>query len=370
MHDFSNTNSGKRQNYMKLSLFLCVLFFSVILSACSSANYGTKLTFAENNELFYTENVAVEDAQALGDYLVTEAFITNDGNGISIQLDKAEGIYEFHMIVNEGVEMEAETIDSSKIFAYELSQNVFNGEKLNIHLCDDTFNTLKIVEAKDFGTKLIFTEVYDLFYTENVTAEEAQALGDYLVQQNFFVNDGGGISIQLDKTGDIYEFRMVINEGVENDQDSINSMKIFAYDLSQDVFNGENLNIHLCDDTLETLLVVLPNDFGKKLIFSENNELYYTEAVTVEEAQALGDYLVQQEFFANDGNLRSIQLNKTGNTYEFRMIVKKGLEQDQNVIESMEFLASDLSSNVFNNEDLDVHLCDENFEILRVVLAN
>jgi hypothetical protein len=224
--------------------------------------------------------------------------------------------------------------------------------------------------GEDYGTELIFAENNELYYTENVTVEEAQSLGDYLVKQEFFTNDGNGISAQLNKTADIYEFRMVVKEGSEEDQDTIDTMKLFAYDLSQDVFNGESLNIHLCDETLTTLKVVEPIDYGTKLTFGENNELYYTENVTVEEAQSLGDYLVSQDFFADDGNLRSIQLNKSGTTYEFRMIIKKGLEQDESVIDSMEFLATDLSSNVFDNKDLDIHLCDENFETLRVVLAD
>ncbi|MBF8984015.1 hypothetical protein IZY60_10735 [Lutibacter sp. B2] len=259
MYDFLNIRLGKRKHFIKMSLLLCAMIFSVILSGCSGEDYGTKLTFGENNELYYTENVTVEEAQALGDYLVKEGFFTNDGNESSIQLNK---------------------------------------------------------------------------------------------------------------TADIYEYRMVVNEGFEQDQDMIDAMKLVAHEISEKVFNGASLNVHLCDDTLKTLTVVVPDDYGTKLNFGENNELYYTDNVTVEEAQALGDYLVKQNFFENDGNLRSIQLNKSGTTYEFRMIIKKGLEQDQSTIDSMKLFATDLSSSVFNNKDIDIHLCDENFETLRVVLTN
>lgn len=223
--------------------------------------------------------------------------------------------------------------------------------------------------APDYGTKLTFAENNDLYYTENVTAKEAQALGDYLVKQSFFTNGGDGITIQLNKATDIYEFRMVVVEGAEKDQDTLDSMKLFANEISQDVFNGKSLNIHLCDDTLTTLKVVEPYNYGVKLNFGENNELYYTENVTVEEAQSLGDYLVSAEFFADDGNARTIQLNKTGSTYEFRMIVKKGIETDNDVVDSMKFLAKDLSENVFNNQAVDIHLCNDILETLRVVVA-
>lgn len=221
----------------------------------------------------------------------------------------------------------------------------------------------------DYGTKLTFAENNDLYYTENVTAEEAQALGDYLVEQTFFTSGGNGITIQLNKATDIYEFRMVVIENAEKDQDTLDSMKLFANELSQDVFGGKSLNIHLCDDTLTTLAVVVPENYGTKLNFGENNELYYTENVTVEEAQTLGDYLVETEFFADDGNARTIQLNKTGSTYEFRMIVKKGLETDTDVVDTMKFLAQNLSENVFNNQTVDIHLCNDTLETLRVVIA-
>lgn len=223
--------------------------------------------------------------------------------------------------------------------------------------------------GSDYGTKLDFAENNELYYTENVTLEEAQALGDYLVEQAFFTSGGNGITVQLNKATDIYEFRMVVVEGAEKDQDTLDSMKLFANELSQDVFNGKSLNIHLCDNTLTTLKVVEPDNYGTKLNFGENNELYYTENVTLEEAQTLGDYLVELDFFANDGNSRTIQLNKTGSTYEFRMIVKKGLETDNDVIDTMKFLAKDFSSNVFNNQAVDIHLCDNTFETLRVVVA-
>jgi predicted transcriptional regulator len=370
MHYFLKISLEERKHFIQRILFLYAIIFSVLLSGCSGEDYGTELTFAGNNELYYTENVTAEEAQALGEYLVKEEFFTNDGTGISIQLNNTADIYEFRMVVIEGIEEDQDVIDSMKIFAYELSQDVFNGANLNIHLCDDTLTTLKVVEPIDYGTKLTFAENNELYYTENVTVEEAQALGEYLVKEEFFTNDGTGISIQLNKAADVYQFCMIVNEGVEEDQDTIDSMKVFSYELSQDVFNGANLNIHLCDDTLTTLKVVEPIDYGTKLTFGGNNELYYTENITVEEAEALGRYLVRQDFFADDGNLRSIQLNRVGNTYEFRMIIKKGLEEDQDVIDSMKFLAANLSSNVFNNANTDIHLCDENFETLRVVLAD
>jgi hypothetical protein len=126
--------------------------------------------------------------------------------------------------------------------------------------------------------------------------------------------------------------------------------------------------------TIALALTILPAcnlltaDYGEKKIF-KGIELYYTENVTEQEVIKLGEYLVTKPAFA-DGSKAQIQLNKEDNTYEYRIPIKKGLEQDQEVIDTYKIIAGDLSKNVFNNKQVDIHLCDERLNTLRVVLAN
>lgn len=93
-------------------------------------------------------------------------------------------------------------------------------------------------------------------------------------------------------------------------------------------------------------------------------QLYYTSDVTEAQADALGDYLIKSEF-AN-GEAKTIQLARQGNTYEFRMVVKKGIENDAEYAEAFKIFAKDISDNVFNGSQVDLHACDENLETLRV----
>lgn len=67
-----------------------------------------------------------------------------------------------------------------------------------------------------------------------------------------------------------------------------------------------------------------------------------------------------------DGSEKTVQINKSNNTYEFRLVVKKGIEQDQEYIDMFKVFAADLSTDVFNGEQVDVHLCDEYLNTLRV----
>jgi len=104
--------------------------------------------------------------------------------------------------------------------------------------------------------------------------------------------------------------------------------------------------------------------YGKRLEYN-GGSLYYTSKVTEAEARKLGEFLLKGEFF--DGRAKDTQLNKTGATYEFRMVPKKGLENDQATIETFKQVAREISSNVFADSPVEVHLCDEKMETIRVV---
>lgn len=96
----------------------------------------------------------------------------------------------------------------------------------------------------------------ELFYTANVTADEAQALGDYLVESTFF--DGRRKSVQLDKPGSTYQFRLVVKQEFRNDKAYLKLGKLFAEELSANVFNDEPVEIHICDEHFKTIRVIKP----------------------------------------------------------------------------------------------------------------
>lgn len=106
----------------------------------------------------------------------------------------------------------------------------------------------------EWGKKLKYNNSV-LLYTSTVTEDEARKLGDYLLETGFFKKDNKGTT-QLTKEEDVYQFRMVIKEGADQDMEFLKIVGLFAAQLSQNVFDGEVLEIHLCDKQLETLQVV------------------------------------------------------------------------------------------------------------------
>lgn len=102
------------------------------------------------------------------------------------------------------------------------------------------------------------------------------------------------------------------------------------------------------------------------LVELNGDQLYYTASCSEAEARSLGQYLVKEGFFVGRGT--SVQLNQVSDTYEFRMVVKKGFENDQEFLQIARQMASELSTNVFNGSQVEVHLCDDRLETLRVVV--
>jgi len=112
---------------------------------------------------------------------------------------------------------------------------------------------LIIIGCDNYGEEKYFNGT-QLFYTSNVTEREADRLGQFLIDWGFA--DGEYKTVQLNKTGNTYEFRMVVKTGIENDPVFRDVFRLATIELSDGVFDGANVDIHLCNDRLKTLSVV------------------------------------------------------------------------------------------------------------------
>ena len=115
---------------------------------------------------------------------------------------------------------------------------------------------------------------------------------------------------------------------------------------------------------IASVILTSCNNYGNEKNFN-GVQLFYTSTITEAEANSLGNYLIKSEFA--DGGTKTVQLNKSGNTYEFRMVVKKGIEQDQEYTELGKLMAAEISTEVFNGKQVEVHYCDENLTTLKVL---
>jgi hypothetical protein len=134
--------------------------------------------------------------------------------------------------------------------------------------------------------------------------------------------------------------------------------------LSLEVFDGAEVEMHFCDDKLETKKVV-EMDKGSsgnkdmKMLEFDGTEIEYDNTVTKSEVKSLGNYLVEEGF--TDGTTKSIQFVLEYDTYVFRMVVSEETAYDEEYEEIARSFANAMSTDLFDGAAVEIQLCDEYF---------
>jgi TPR repeat protein len=220
-------------------------------AATSSKKLGTRLEI-DGGELFFTGSIKKDEAINLGNYLVESGFF--DGKPKTVQVNRSGAIIEVRMVVKPGMDRNEDEIRVVELFAGELSKAVFKHAPVAIHLCDVKLKTARVVGPV---VQLEYNKG-DLYYSGSVSRTEATSLGEYLVKDGFF--DDSPKTVHLDKNNDVLQFRVVAKKGIIDNEAMIDLFKVMAEQLSQKVFKGAGVEIHICDDTLRTQAVVTANE--------------------------------------------------------------------------------------------------------------
>jgi hypothetical protein len=137
-------NGGHKASY------LVPVFTSVAISAgllvliFHSINIPDQKLMFKGSELYYTERVPGEEAEKLGAYLSEQGFFS-EGTKVSVKIDKQSNAYKFSLIIDKSRLGDKELELAVKDMIQELSENVFDGNKLDIILCDNVFKPLKTI---------------------------------------------------------------------------------------------------------------------------------------------------------------------------------------------------------------------------------
>lgn len=91
-----------------------------------------------------------------------------------------------------------------------------------------------------------------LSYIDPVTNSKAQSLGKFLTEQGLF--DGRDVTVLLTKTDKIYEVRVVTKK--VSLEDYSRGFSELGEQISETVFNGKPVDMHLCDEWLRTKMVI------------------------------------------------------------------------------------------------------------------
>ena len=90
----------------------------------------------------------------------------------------------------------------------------------------------------------------EVYYKEGASEADAQKLGDFLNEIGYF--NGEEKSVQLQKKGDRFIFRAVVQDEYVDDPEIASAFEIIGAQISTMVFDGAPVDVHLTDEYLET----------------------------------------------------------------------------------------------------------------------
>jgi preprotein translocase subunit SecF len=111
------------------------------------------------------------------------------------------------------------------------------------------------------------------------------------------------------------------------------------------------------------------NPLGIKMEFEGGSEIHYRGNVAKSDAEELGEYLKEVGYF-NDENPVSVQLLGDDDALKVRFVVKEKVFSDKQTINRWQKFARDIKIKLYNDEKIEVHLCDMNFKTKEVVYSD
>lgn len=137
-------NGGRKASYLVPVVMCTIISAGLLVLIFHSINIPDQKLMFKGSELYYTESVPREEAEKLGAYLSEQGFFSAETK-VSVKIDKQSNDYKFSIIIDKSRLGDKEFELDVKDMIRELSENVFNGNKLDINLCDNVFKTLKTI---------------------------------------------------------------------------------------------------------------------------------------------------------------------------------------------------------------------------------
>lgn len=212
--------------------------------------------------------------------------------------------------------------------------------------------------ALDDETKLTFKRS-ELYYTEPVTRAVASSVGEHLVRQHFF-SDETAATVKLIQKEERYQLGFVINPAHSEKLWIAIQFGVMGSDIGREVLAGKPIDVALYDQQLKLIKIV---PASARLLYGKG-ELYYTDPINVNEAQAMGSWLMQSGFFS-ESRATAVHFGREQGVYQFRFVVDPSILDDPQVTDAFIELSRAIAAQVLGGEAMLVHLCDGEFQTLK-----
>ncbi len=329
-----------------------IFILFLLLVACQ----GPKVSISENEEIFYKGGATEEQAKAVGEVL-TQRGVLDGSNPASIQLIKKDEAFTLRLVVKEGRWDDEHVAETFADIAYGVSQDALDGATINVELCDDQFKTQRSFPMAELA-KVQLSPKETIFLLGAATEEQGRAVGASLTQHGL-LNGANPASIQLDVKEEKIHLRFVVKEGLWDDEMMIESFADSAYNVSQEVFNGKEVTVDLCDDHFHPRNT-FPAQHTPVVTFGPEETIIYQSKVGEDKAQAVGKLLQKIKYFTGSGTA-TVQLREGGDGYRVMFVVRDGFWDEEELYPQWESLRAQLAETL-TGKPVTLELCDTTFK--------
>lgn len=215
--------------------------------------------------------------------------------------------------------------------------------------------------AQDFGNLKTFNSG-EVYYEAAVKEEYVDKLGNYLVKTEFF--DGNPRSVQVLDDGLVFIIKMIVSDSLLTAKNYLRQVSYFTYELSQNVFDGKPVDIHLSNNFFLTKRAIKYQRLGERLV-DDNDIMYYLPTISKETAEKFMVYLKKSGFLNNDGKVIMIKTHE--GVFNFLYPVEAGYENNPEYLEIVSEFATQISSEFLDGERIIIYLTDLYFDELRAI---
>jgi hypothetical protein len=193
-------------------------------------------------------------------------------------------------------------------------------------------------------------------FDDSVEKEQAQALADLLVDEEYF--NGKESTVRLTQEEGVYQVQFVYREEFMDDPDVQTAFSHFARVISERLFDGARTVVYLADDQLENKREIQPASLGELSTFG-NVKVYRGKSISPEQAQAVVEAIVAGE----ERPEMTFQMGSTGDTYFINMVANQEIVlADPGMVLAATLMARQASTEFFNGEPVVFHFTDGLFE--------
>ncbi|MFZ1936668.1 MAG: rhomboid family intramembrane serine protease [Thermoguttaceae bacterium] len=233
-----------------------ILLLGVLLSfrvSDAESELGPKVGHGDV-EVYYDQGATREEANRLGAYFVKHGW----GNGgASVQLKNTDAGYQVRMVVKKEYQNTQTFLSDLAFMGARLSRDVFDGGPVEVHVCGDNFETLRVVPPRPDIRYSVVDGVAEVFFAAVEENAEAKRVAEYLAGAFRDWKTQG--TFKLVRRGTVVELHVLVGRTLLKDESNIGAWLAFRERIASELFKGVTVEIHLCDEGLNVVRVLTPS---------------------------------------------------------------------------------------------------------------